>query len=95
VTSPSPFENLLATAPVIMTGGSTYERFRRRTDVVSDPEIAHAALVYDDDGAALLAARRLLRNQHGAHAGPRREPHRPVSTLTSHRPPVAVDFWAA
>ncbi len=50
------FEGLVATAPVIMTGGSTYERFRRRTDVVSDPDIAHAALVYDDAGASLLAS---------------------------------------
>lgn len=65
---PGAFLDLLASAPVIMTGGSTYERFRRRADVVSDPEIAHAGLVYDEGAASLLAAamREYIDVAHGA-----------------------------
>ncbi len=37
------------------TGGSIYERLRRRPDIEYDPHIAHAALIYDDVYAQHLA----------------------------------------
>lgn len=39
----------------MLAEASLYERLRRRDDVVWDPHISHAALIYDDTGAALLA----------------------------------------
>jgi homocysteine S-methyltransferase len=48
-------EALLAETP-ILTEGSIYERLRRDPAVRFDPELAHAALIYDDAGRAALEA---------------------------------------
>jgi len=52
------FAATLASAPLILAGGSMYERMRRSTSVPKDPDIAHAALMYDDD------TRRVLERTH-------------------------------
>jgi homocysteine S-methyltransferase len=55
------FSTCLRTAPLILTGGSMYERLRRRPDVTYDPDIAHSALVYDD------AAREVVEEVHAEY----------------------------
>ena len=45
---------VLRGAQLILTGGSMYERMRRDGRVHFDPDIAHAALIYDDGARALL-----------------------------------------
>jgi homocysteine S-methyltransferase len=52
---PSELVQLISDAPLILTGGSMYERMRRDPRVVCDPEIAHAALIYDDASRSTLA----------------------------------------
>ncbi len=42
-------------AAVILTEGSVYERLRRDSRVEFDPDLAHAALIYDSRSRAILA----------------------------------------
>jgi homocysteine S-methyltransferase len=50
------FVEALGAAPAILTEGSIYERLRRNSTVQFDPELAHAALIYDDAARAALEA---------------------------------------
>ena len=47
-------EALLCSAPQILMEGSVYERLRRHPEIIFDPFIAHAGLVYPPVGSALL-----------------------------------------
>jgi homocysteine S-methyltransferase len=49
------FETLLASSAPILAEGSVYERLRRNPEIVFDPHIAHAGLVYDETFRARLA----------------------------------------
>jgi homocysteine S-methyltransferase len=49
------FETMLAAGGPILTEGSVYELLRRDPEIVFDPEIAHAGLVYDERFRARLA----------------------------------------
>ncbi|MCH8126038.1 homocysteine S-methyltransferase family protein [candidate division KSB1 bacterium] len=49
------FERFLENANFILTEGSIYERLRRNPLVEFDPDLAHAALIYNDKGSEILA----------------------------------------
>jgi homocysteine S-methyltransferase len=48
------FARCLASEALILTGGSMFERLRRSPEVVVDPDVAHASLLYDDAGRAVV-----------------------------------------
>jgi len=49
------FQELLATAPVILGEGAVIERLRRMPDIRLDDQVVNSALIYDDHGRAALA----------------------------------------
>ncbi len=49
------FERYLQNAKIILAEGSIYERLRRHHLVKFDPELAHAAHIYNDKGSEILA----------------------------------------
>lgn len=57
------FERHLTSASLVLTGGSMFERLRRDPSVTFDPNIGHAALIYDD------AARSLVERVHAEYIG--------------------------
>lgn len=75
------FAEVLASAPLLLTEGSIYERLRRDPSIRFDPELAHAALIYDD------AARATLEEIHRAY----------IDIGIRHRLPFAAltDTWRA
>ncbi|MCU0285420.1 MAG: homocysteine S-methyltransferase family protein [Acidobacteria bacterium] len=48
------FEEMIAVSKVVLTEGGMVERIRRATLVALDPFIAHAGLIYDQQGRAAL-----------------------------------------
>ena len=49
------FEETIQSQQPVLTEGSAVERLRRNPDVTLDPEIAHAGLIYSEDGRRALA----------------------------------------
>lgn len=49
-------DTLFNLRPFALAEGSVYERLRRREGLAFDPDLAHASLVYDPQGAAALEA---------------------------------------
>lgn len=49
-------DTLFSLRPFALAEGSVYERLRRQASLAFDPELAHASLVYDPQGAAALEA---------------------------------------
>jgi len=60
-TTTADFRRHLRDAPLMLTEGSMYERLRRDPAVEFDPDIAHAALIYDE------GARVTLEGVHGEY----------------------------